>query len=320
MPTTRIQLESAPSLETANRDAERLVAQKRGLYWVDLIAPTEAELNRLQKTFEFHPLSIEDSSHFNQRSKVDAYDGYLFITLYAHRFDKEKQEILADELHVFLGSNYMVTVHQAPLPALSRARERYERETEAYKKGPDFFLYLIGDELVDSYFPLLDGLEGEIDDLEERVGTDPGSPVMRSIFSLKQELIHLRKATGPQREVFNALSTRHYDLIDRRLSVYFQDVYDHIVRIYEMIETHRELLGNALDAYYSATSTRLNEVMKRLTLITTIFMPLSVLTGLGGVNFKHMPFESPVAFGALLLSIVAVPVAMWLWFKSRKWV
>ncbi len=190
----------------ANRDAERLVAQKRGLYWVDLIAPTEAELNRLQQTFEFHPLSIEDSSHFHQRSKVDAYDGYLFITLYAHRFDKEKQEILADELHVFLGSNYLVTVHREPLPALSRARERYERETEAYKKGPDFFLYLIGDELVDSYFPLLDCLETEIDDLEERIGTDPGSAVMRSIFALKQELIHLRKATGPQREVFNALS------------------------------------------------------------------------------------------------------------------
>jgi magnesium transporter len=162
-------------------------------------------------------------------------------------------------------------------------------------------------------------LESEIDALEEHIGTDPGSAVMRSIFSLKQELIHLRKATGPQREVFNALSTRHYDLIDRRLNVYFQDVYDHIVRIYEMIETHREMLGNALDAYYSATSTRLNEVMKRLTLITTIFMPLSVLTGLGGVNFKHMPFDSPVAFGALLLSIVAVPLGMWMWFRSRKW-
>ncbi|MBM3800796.1 MAG: magnesium/cobalt transporter CorA [Acidimicrobiia bacterium] len=319
MPTSRIQLESAPVLETAKRDVERLVAQKRGLFWVDLIAPTEAELSRLQRTFEFHPLSIEDSSHFCQRSKVDVYDGYLFISLYAHRFDKDKQEILADELHVFLGSNYLVTVHREPLPALSRARERYERETEAYKRGPDFFLYLIGDELVDSYFPLLDDLEAQIDELEEQIGADPGSSVMRSIFSLKQELIHLRKATGPQREVFNSLSTRHYDLIDRRLSLYFQDVYDHIVRIYEMIETHRELLGNALDAYYSATSTRLNEVMKRLTLIATIFMPLSVLTGLGGVNFRHMPFESPVAFGLLLASIVFVPVSMWLWFKSRRW-
>jgi len=319
MPTTRIQLESSSGLETANRDAERLVVQKRGLLWVDLIDPTEAELLRLKKTFEFHPLSIEDSSHFRQRAKVDPYEGYLFITLYSHRFDQEKHEIIGDELHVFLGSNYLVTVHRSPLTALSRARERYEHETEPFKKGPDFFLYLIGDELVDNYFPLLDQIETKIDSLEEEIETDPNSRVMRSIFALKQELIYLRKAAGPQREVFNALSTRHYDLIDRRLSIYFQDVYDHIVRIYEMIETHRDLLGNALDAYYSANSSRLNEVMKRLTLITTIFMPLSVITGVGGMNFKHMPFENPVAFGILLASLVFVPTGMWLWFRGRKW-
>jgi magnesium transporter len=308
-----------PVLEAAHRDAERLVVQKRGLLWIDLIDPTEAELDRLQKTFEFHPLSIEDSSHFHQRAKIDPYEGYLFITLYSHRFDQESQKILGDELHVFLGSNYLVTIHRAPLPALPRARQRYERESEPYKKGPDFFLYLIGDEVVDSYFPLLDEIEGEIDDLEEEIEKDPNPRVMRSIFALKQELIHLRKAAGPQREVFNSLSTRHYDLIDRRLGVYFQDVYDHIVRIYEMIETHRDLLGNALDAYYSVTSTRLNDVMKRLTLIATIFMPLTVITGLGGVNFEHMPFKSPLAFGILMVSLIAVPLGMWLWFRSRKW-
>jgi magnesium transporter len=189
MPTTRIQLESSSGLETANRDAERLVVQKRGLLWVDLIDPTEAELLRLKKTFEFHPLSIEDSSHFRQRAKVDPYEGYLFITLYSHRFDQEKHEIIGDELHVFLGSNYLVTVHRSPLTALSRARERYEHETEPFKKGPDFFLYLIGDELVDSYFPLLDQIETKIDSLEEEIETDPNSRVMRSIFAWKQELI-----------------------------------------------------------------------------------------------------------------------------------
>ncbi len=319
MPTTRVQLESTHVTESASRDAERLVAQKRGVAWIDVNNPAEAELERLQKTFEFHPLSIEDSSHFQQRAKIDSYDGYLFITLYSHRFNPQKQEVVADELHVFLGSNYLVTVHRASLPALSRARERWERETELFKKGPDFFLYLICDEIVDSYFPLLNELEGRIDELEEEIERNPNKSVMRSIFALKQELIYLRKAAGPHRELFNALSTRHYDLIDHRLTVYFQDVYDHIVRTYEMVETLRELMGNALDAYYSATSTRLNEVMKRLTLITTIFMPLSVITGLGGVNFKHMPFENPVAFGALVGSLVVVPLAMWLWFRSRKW-
>ncbi|MEW5974706.1 MAG: magnesium/cobalt transporter CorA [Acidobacteriota bacterium] len=319
MPTTKIQLETGVTSESGHRDAERLVAQKRGLLWIDLIAPSAQELERLQRTFEFHPLSIEDSSHFHQRSKVDQYEGYLFITLYSHRFERQTQEIVAEELHVFLGSNYLVTVHQTPMPALSKARERYEREVEAFKKGPDFFLYLIGDELVDSYFPLLEEIEDRIDDLEESIESGAQPMLTHSIFNLKQQLIHLRKATGPQREVFNALSTRSYELVDRRSAIYFQDVYDHVVRIYEMIETHRDLLGNVLDAYYSATSNRLNEVMKRLTLIATIFMPLTVVTGLGGVNFRHMPFESPLAFGLLLLSLVTLPFGMWLWFKSRKW-
>lgn len=319
MPSTRFQLESLSSAETTHCDVERLVVQKRGLLWIDLIDPSEAELARLQKTFEFHPLSIEDSSHFRQRAKIDQYEGYLFITLYSHRVDPEKDEIVGDELHLFLGSNYLVTVHRIPLPALTKAKERYEQESEPLKKGPDFFLYLIGDELVDSYFPLLEEIEGKMDTLEEQIQSDPNRNVMRSIFSLKQQLIYLRKAAGPQREVFNFLSTRHYELIDRRLTVYFQDVYDHVVRIYEMIETNRDLLGTVLDAYYSSMSTRLNDVMKRLTLIATIFMPLSVITGLGGINFRHMPFDSPMAFTILLLSLVAVPIGMLIWFRMKKW-
>jgi magnesium transporter len=319
MATTRVQLESLPTVETTHRDVERLVAQKRGLLWIDLIDPSPEELARLQKTFEFHPLSIEDSSHFRQRAKIDQYEGYLFISLYSHRFDQDGEQILGDELHVFLGSNYLVTVHRNPLPALSKAKTRYEQESEPFKKGPDFFFYLIGDELVDSYFPLLEEIEGKMDELEEQTQIDPSREVMRSIFNLKQQLIYLRKAAGPQREVFNFLSTRHYELIDKRLTLYFQDVYDHVVRIYEMIETNRDLLGNVLDAYYSAMSTRLNEVMKRLTLIATIFMPLSVITGLGGINFRHMPFDSPFAFTLLLLSLIVVPVGMLVWFKSKNW-
>jgi magnesium transporter len=319
MPTTRVQFETGRTQETGFRDAERLVVQKRGLLWIDLISPSEAELARLQRTFEFHPLSIEDSSHFRQRAKIDVYEGYLFITLHSHHYDEDSQQVVADELHVFLGSNYLVTVHRTALAALAKARERYEREGEPFKKGPDFFLYLIGDELVDSYFPLLEKIECKIDELESQIESDCTRALLHSIFRLKQQLIYLRKATGPQREVFNALSSRPYELIDRRVAVYFQDVYDHIVRIYEMIETHRDLLGNVLDAYYSATSSRLNEVMKRLTLIATIFMPLAVITGLGGVNFEHMPFKSPIAFGLLLLSMIIVPVAMWLWFKRQKW-
>jgi magnesium transporter len=319
MPTTKVQLESAAGPAAPVHDAERLVAQKRGLLWIDLASPTEAELTKLQSTFEFHPLSIEDSSHFRQRAKVDQYEGYLFITLYSHRFDPAIKSITPEELHVFLGSNYLVTVHQNPLPALNRARARYERETEAFKKEADFFLYLITDELVDSYFPLLDGIANRIDVVEEKIEFEPARDLMQEIFSLKQQLIYLRRMAGPQREVFLSLSTRHFELINAQVAVYFQDVYDHGVRIYEMVDTLRDLLGNALDAYYSATSIHLNEVMKRLTLVATIFMPLTVITGFGGMNFNHIPFHDAKAFGLLLAAMIFVPLVMLFWFKKKKY-
>src|SRR5262245_66434091 len=134
MPTTRIQLESGAPAESGRRDAEKLVAQKRGLLWIDLIAPSEAELVRLQRTFEFHPLSIEDSSHFRQRAKVVQYDGYLFITLYSHRYDVDRHRIVAEELHIFLGSNYLVTVHQTPLPPFSKARSVNKRKLNPLRR------------------------------------------------------------------------------------------------------------------------------------------------------------------------------------------
>jgi magnesium transporter len=319
MPSTRVQLETGNPSTVFSHDAERLVAQKHGLLWIDLTSPTEVELAKLQKTFEFHPLSIEDSRHFRQRAKVDPYEGYLFITLYSHRYDDVSKSIIPEELHVFLGSNYLVTVHQNPLPALSAARSRFERETEALKKGADFFLYLIVDELVDSYFPLLDQIANRIDALEERIEFEPDRSLMQEIFSLKQQLIYLRRVAGPQREVFLALSTRHLEMINSHVAVYFQDVYDHGVRIYEMVDTLRDLLGNALDAYYSATSIHLNEVMKRLTLIATIFMPLTFITGFGGMNFNHIPFNDAKAFALLVIIMILVPALMWFWFKKKKW-
>jgi len=236
------------------------------------------------------------------------------------RFDPDIKSIVPEELHIFLGSNYLVTIHQNPQPALDRARARYEREIEAFKKGADYFLYLITDELVDSYFPLLDEIANRIDIVEEKMDFEPARELMQEIFSLKQQLIYLRRVAGPQREVLLALSTRHFEMINSQMAVYFQDVYDHGVRIYEMVDTLRDLLGNALDAYYSATSIHLNEVMKRLTLIATIFMPLTFFTGFGGMNFNHIPFHNPMAFALLLSIMVIVPAAMWLWFKKKKWI
>ncbi|MBI3538032.1 MAG: magnesium/cobalt transporter CorA, partial [Chloroflexi bacterium] len=263
--------------------------------------------------FHFHPLAIEDCRHFNQRAKVEAYDDYLFLSFTTSA--RENGELIVQEMEAFLGRDYLITVHREPVRALEDAHRLVNAKTRA-----DFLLYLIADQMTDAYFPLLDEIDDEIDSLEDQILENPTRETLQRIFTLKQQLIHLRKVTGPMREVMNRLAGTRERMIDARTALYFRDVYDHLTRIYELIETSRDLLGNALDAYLSTVSNRLNEVMKRLTLFTTIFMPISFLVGLAGINFQQMPFDNPTAFSILLTTLVIFPSAMLIWFVRSKWV
>jgi magnesium transporter len=173
--------------------------------------------------------------------------------------------------------------------------------------------------MADVYFPMLDEIEDEIDQLEDAILENATQATMHRIFALKQQLVFLRKITAPMRDVMNALASTRYGLIDAQTALYFRDAYDHLTRIYDLIETSRDLLGNALDAYLSTVSNRLNEVMKRLTLITTIFMPISFLVGFGGMNFQQMPFDNPIAFGILISLLVIAPITMFVWFWRSRW-
>ncbi len=291
--------------------------------WLDVAAPTEDDLAWLARTYHFHPLTIEDCRNFNQRAKVELYGdgsahgnaekGYLFLSLTTtHRQDGE---LTPQELEVFLGSDYLITVHRDPLKAIETACVHCTAATR-----PDFVLYRIADHMVDAYFPMLDEMEDEIDTLEDEILENPTRETMHRIFVLKQQLVSLRKITAPMRDVMNALAGTRYGLIDAQTALYFRDVYDHLSRIYDLVETSRDLLGNALEAYLSTVSNRLNEVMKRLTLFTAVFMPISFLVGLGGMNFLQLPFDNPIAFSILMTLLVVVPLTMIVWFWRSKWV
>jgi magnesium transporter len=286
--------------------------------WLDLAHPTDAELDALEAEFNFHPLTIEDCKHFNQRAKVEEYEGYFFISLTTAT--RVAGEIAAQEIEVFLAKDYLVTVHREPLDVLEQVRERFEKEADSFKRGADFMLYLIADLMADKYFPLLDDVDDETDLLEDQIVENARRATLARIFQLKQQLILLRKITGPMREVMNTLVQIRHPALDVHTTPYFRNVYDHLTRIYDLIETSRDLLGNALDAYLSTVSNRLNEVMKRMTLIATIFMPISFLAGFGGMNFQQMPFDKPIAFAALLGLLVVVPTGMLIWFWRSKWV
>ena len=316
MSITQIHLDSHTTTEIT-RDAPRPYPPEAGeaeggIVWLDGSAPTEDDLAWLARAYDFHPLALEDCRNFNQRAKVEAYHGYLFLSLTTTA--RQNGELVPQEMEAFLGTDYLITVHRESLPAIGAVREHWKTNARA-----DFLLYLIADHMVDVYFPMLDEIEDEIDQLEDAILENATQATLHRIFTLKQQLVFLRKMTAPMRDVMNALASTRYGLIDAQTALYFRDAYDHLTRIYDLIETSRDLLGNALDAYLSTVSNRLNEVMKRLTLITTIFMPISFLVGFGGMNFQQMPFDNPIAFGILISLLVIAPITMFVWFWRSRW-
>lgn len=316
MPITHINLDTGAT-DLLTIDSPRPVSNGN-IVWLDVATPSEDDLNWLAREYNFHPLAIEDCRHFDQRAKVEPYEGYLFISVDA--VTRQNGELSAQELEVFLGADYLITVHREPLAAIETMRARCvtDHRTGAYRA--DMLLYHIVDQMVDAFFPLLDEIEDEIDELEDAILERATHATMQRIFALKQQLVYLRKIVAPMREAMNVLASTRYELINPRTAVYYRDIYDHLVRIYDLIETSRDLLGNALDAYLSTVSNRLNEVMKRLTLLTTIFMPISFLVGFGGMNFAQIPFDNQTAFGVMMGLLIVVPIGMMIWFWRSKWV
>ncbi len=315
MSITYTQLDNLTTTEMAV-DAT-LPTPRAGCVWLDLDRPSNEELAWLERTFHFHPLTIEDLAHFNQRAKVEAFDGYLFLSLTTST--RRNGDIDPQELEAFVGSDYIVTVHRERLPALDAVRARLTATEEA-RQHPDMLLWVIADHMIDTYFPLIDDMEDEIDDLEDEILETASQATLQRIYALKRQLVTVRKMTAPMRDVMNALAGTRYPGIDPRTALYFRDAYDHLTRIYDLIETSRDLLGNLLDVYLSTVSNRLSEIMKRLTLLTTVFMPISFLVGFGGMNFTQLPFDSPIAFGFLMTLIVAMPITMLIWFWRSRWV
>lgn len=288
--------------------------------WIDLQKQDDVQLQLLAERFGFHPLTIEDCSHFDQRTKLEEYGSYLFLVTHGFRLvdsDTEPLEIL--ELHTFLSKQYLVTVHVEPIPALEAVWNRLENDGGLVRRGTDFVCYLISDAIVDSFFPLVDDIAEQVDGVENDVLSGTHGVELAEIFRLKRLLVHLRKLLSPQRDVFALLAKRGDSRIDQQTAIYFRDVYDHVLRIHEWVEGTRDLLGNALDAYLWAASQRTNEIMKRLTLLSAIFMPLTFITGFFGQNFTGLPFGSTTLLIVMLISCVVVPLSMIYFFLRSKW-
>jgi magnesium transporter len=306
-------------LDFSRATVEKLLASKE-FFWLDLDSPQDADFEILRDTFGFHPLAVEDSEHFGQRAKLDEYDDFVFIVVYGAALDADRLV----EVHCFYSERFLVTVHRDDCPAFREIRERYAKRRDGVDR-PSLLLYRLIDGLVDSFFPILGDFDDRIDELENAIFQRADDQQLQEIFAMKRLLVGMRKAVSPQRDTFARLSggigrLPGFTPEDER---YFRDVYDHLIRISDLIDSYRDLLTGAMDVYLSTVSNRLNAVMKQLTVIATIFLPLSFLTGFFGQNFgwlvSHIGrWETFVGLG--IGSELAVILSMLYLFRRRGWI
>jgi magnesium transporter len=297
---------------------ERLIATGE-FFWLDLYRPDTADFEMLRDVFEFHPLAVEDSEHFDQRSKIDDYDDFVFIVVYGASPDRDRLV----EVHCFYSARFLVTVHRDDCPAFAELRRRYDRRHDPTEK-PSLLLYRVIDGLVNSFFPILSAFDDRIDELEDQIFADVTDEQLQEIFRMKRLLVGMRKVVTPQRDAFASLTGRMAELpgFDREDEHYFSDIYDHLIRISDLIDSYRDLLTGAMDVYLSTVSNRLNAVMKQLTIIATVFLPLTFITGFFGQNFgwltghiHHWGAFVGLGLGTELLALLLLVG----FFKRRGW-
>ena len=290
-------------------------------FWLDIEAPDDADYELLERTFKFHPLTIEDIRHQNQRPKVDEYPDYNFTVIFVAIW--ENDDIALREQHLYVGPHYLITVHQEPSVQLKELAERIHKSPELTHGKPAFLTYLAIDSLVDASFPVLDKLDDSVDTLEDEITEKATEESLRRIYHYKHTVTELRRFLGSQRDVFQALITHGVHLQQQDMTLYYRDVYDHIVRQYETADSLRDLLTSAMDVYLSTVSNRLNQTTKTLTVIASLFLPLSFLTGFYGMNFVYLTqvLETPYAAFAVGVGTMLIATGIQLWlFRRRGWI
>ncbi len=292
-------------------------------FWLDLSSPSAEEIERLHELFGFHPLALEDAQHFGQRPKLDVYGDHIFLVFYGSGSQEGDVEDLLQEVLMFVSGKYLVTIHKEPLPAL---QEQLSRLDGQLLHSEQFVLYRVFDALTDSFFPPLARMDDEIDELEAAVLAGPTDAQLQRLFAMKRSLVTMRKVVSPQRDLFARSIDQLAELPGLELDErdYFRDVYDHLIRISDLIDSYRDLLSSTTDLYLSTVSNRQNEVMKQLAIVGTIFLPLSFITGFFGMNFSWLVnrgITSTWSFFVLGLgSMVVTCLVLLRFFKQRGWI
>jgi magnesium transporter len=286
--------------------------------WLDLEQPTSGDLTLLQTEFGFHELAIEDVELPQQRPKVDYYDDHRFVVIYA--VSRDNGALAPRELDLFVGERYVVTVHRDPMPDFDEVQQRWTQATTRMGGGLPALFYAILDATVDGYFPAIDVIAESVETLEESIIARTGDDGLTELFALKKQLIGLRRVLAPERDVLNGFLHREWPELSPSALTYFQDVYDHVVRVIDSLDVYQDLLSNALDISVSIASNQLNVVVKRLTAIATILAVPTIVFSLYGMNFANMPeLHWEYGYPAAVLGTVAITALVAAVLRHRDW-
>ncbi|PVX24247.1 MAG: magnesium and cobalt transport protein CorA [Candidatus Bathyarchaeum sp.] len=295
---------------------------KSHITWINVDGVHKLDnIEQVGKQLQIHPLALEDIAHTGQRPKMEDYEDYLFIVLKMLQYNEETTETRTEQVSIILGSNYVVSFQENEGDVFGLIRERIRTDRGRTRKmGADYLAYALVDAIVDHYFMVLEKIGEQIEDIEDELVKNPTPEVLHTIHSLKRELIFLRKSVWPLREVISRLERWESALIDKSIDIYLRDVYDHTIQVIDALETFRDMLSGMLDIYLSSVSNRMNEVMKVLTIIATIFIPLTLIAGIYGMNFRYMPeLDSTWGYPMVYVVMLAVSGVMLVYFRRKKW-
>jgi len=296
---------------------------KSSVTWLNIDGVHQPEvIEQVGKHFGIHPLVLEDIANTGQRPKMEDFDDYIYVVMRMLRFDVKENETKTEQVSIILGRGFAISFQEREGDVFDTIRDRLRNNKGRIRKmGSDYLAYALIDAIVDNYFMILEKLGETIEDAEDKLVTNPSTETLRTIHDLKREMIFLRKSVWPLREVINRLERSESALINKPTCVYLRDVYDHTIQVMDSVETFRDMLSGMLDIYLSSLSNRMNEVMKVLTVIATIFIPLTFLAGVYGMNFRYMPeLEQALGYPAVLILMLIIAMLLVVYFRRKKWI
>ena len=288
-----------------------LLQDEKAVIWVDMDQPTEADERILLEVFHFHPLTVEDCRENRHYPKIEEFPNYLYFIVHGVTANTTPDRFNTIELDGFLGPNYVITYHHEMFRSITNVKKQLSTSPVTCQRGPAFLLHQILDQIVDFYSPVLDDFDERIDELEDNIFSlrQPNDAILEQIMELKRSVLRLRRISAKQMDIFYRMSRGEVHLIPQPMLPFFRDIYDHLIRVTDLAESYRDLIGGALEAYLSVVSNRMNEIMKVLTIFSAVMLPLTFLAGVYGMNFDNIP-ELHTRYGYFGIWIVMILVAV----------